>query len=51
MSNEKFVIEEYIDAVEFTKEGILIQYQHSKDELIKWDDERIKHFIKLDNVR
>lgn len=51
MSKEKFTIEEYIDAVEFTKEGILIQFQHSKDELIKWNDERIEHFITLDNVR
>ena len=38
-------IDEYIEGIEVSKEGILIIYQLKQDELIKWDDERIKDYL------
>jgi len=44
-NEEKFIIEEYIECIEISKQGILIQFQQKQDELISWDDKRISVFL------
>lgn len=42
---ECYIIDDYIESIEISREGILIKYELKSDELIPWHDDRIVNFL------